>query len=555
MQMLGDQSWVISASDLHQLAACRWLVARTADQKLGKGVVVPEVSDPMMELVARLGLEHEARTLELLQQKLPQVAEISYDRSVSGGDATAWRANISAAQSETLLAIDKGVDAIFQAVFFQERLVEAPYPIGFQGFADFLVNTGNTWEVWDTKLARSAKDTALIQLASYVDQLHHLGIPASPEIQLILGDGTHSIHQVLPLLPAYLSQRATLIELIGERISDPEATPWGDPRYPACGTKGCPACSEQIVLHDDLFQTAGMRKSQRDKIMVAGFTTLQEFAQASRDEVRQRTSGISRDTLAQLHLQASLQVATRENPKGRPAWEVLSRGILRRIPPPSAGDIFFDFEGDPTHQEFDQNGQPRGGEAIGDQSVWFGIEYLFGLWGENLGEEGSSEKFLPLWAESFQEKETILTKFCELVQLRLAHYPDMHIYHYASYEKTRLKVLATRYPQHRDCVELIIDTLLVDLYPVVMKGVRVGLPSYSLKALEALYFSPDTRSGIAGGGESVVAFIDYLTAHKIGDHSTADAIRASILDYNRIDCFSTQALRDWLLTARDQAQD
>ena len=96
-------------------------------------------------------------------------------------------------------------------------------------------------------------------------------------------------------------------------------------------------------------------------------------------------------------------------------------------------------------------------------------------------------------------------------------------------------------------MEKLLDGVLVDLFSVVSKGIKVGLPSYSLKALEALYFPPETRTGIAGGGESVVAFSDYLKAKDDGDELRARELKDSIVHYNRIDCFSTQALRDWLL--------
>ncbi len=71
---------------------------------------------------------------------------------------------------------------------------------------------------------------------------------------------------------------------------------------------------------------------------------MEQFATASREEVRRAIPGIGLDTLHGLHLQASLQVATRNNPEGRPAWEVLSRGMIENLPAPSPGDIFFDFE-------------------------------------------------------------------------------------------------------------------------------------------------------------------------------------------------------------------
>lgn len=548
MQLLGDGTWVISASDLTALEQCPWRVARIMDEKLNKGVAVPKLEDPMMDLVARLGLQHEARQWALLKDSLHSTLEISFDRDVSGGDAQAWRSNIGLAARQTHLALGSQVDAIFQGVLYQPSLQNTSFPVGFQGFADFLVRGENGWEVWDSKLARSAKDAALIQLAAYVDQLNLLEVPVSPEVRLILGDGTHSIHDVTELLPNYWDARSTLLALMAERQSDPLPVPWADERYVACGTKNCPACREQIHLNDDLFQIAKIRAAQRSKLRVAGFTTMTDFANASRQEVLRRTSGISPDTVAQLHLQASLQHATLTHPEGTPAWEILSPKILDNIPAPSPGDVFFDFEGDPNYQECDSDGRGRSSLSQGDDAVWFGIEYLFGMWGEGLGQEG----FLPLWAETFDEEKSALERFCALMTERHAAHPDMHVYHYAPYERTKLNALVRRHGVEGDRVEWLIKRVLIDLYPVVTKGVAIGLPSYSLKALESLYFPAGTRTGIAGGGESVAAFVDYVAEREGGRYDDARDIKDGILHYNRIDCVSTQALRDWLLLIRDQ---
>jgi uncharacterized protein len=548
MQLLGDGTWVISASDLTSLEQCPWRVARIMDEKLNKGVTVPKLEDPMMDLVARLGLQHEARQWALLKDSLHSTLEISFDRDVSGGDAQAWRSNIGLAARQTHLALGSQVDAIFQGVLYQPSLQNTSFPVGFQGFADFLVRGENGWEVWDSKLARSAKDAALIQLAAYVDQLNLLEVPVSPEVRLILGDGTHSIHDVTELLPNYWDARSTLLALMAERQSDPLPVPWADEHYVACGTKNCPACREQIHLNDDLFQIAKIRAAQRSKLRVAGFTTMTDFANASRQEVLRRTSGISPDTVAQLHLQASLQHATLTHPEGTPAWEILSPKILDNIPAPSPGDVFFDFEGDPNYQECDSDGRGRSSLSQGDDAVWFGIEYLFGMWGEGLGQEG----FLPLWAETFDEEKSALERFCALMTERHAAHPDMHVYHYAPYERTKLKALVRRHRVEGDRVEWLIKRVLIDLYPVVTKGVAIGLPSYSLKALESLYFPAGTRTGIAGGGESVAAFVDYVAEREGGRYDDARDIKDGILHYNRIDCVSTQALRDWLLLIRDQ---
>ena len=547
MQRLGDGSWVISASDLAVFTSCPWRLARLADEKLGKGVSVLAITDPMMDLVARLGLEHEARQLDILTS-LMDVAELSYEPA-DPHDADTWRATIDRARQETLDALSSDTGALFQATLYEEVLPDAPLPIGFQGFADFIVRQGDVWEIWDSKLARSAKDHALIQLAAYADQLERLGIALAPTVRIVLGDGVHSVHEIQSLRPAYRALRADVMELIERRVADADPVAWRDPLYAPCGSKKCPACSEQIPLHDDLFQIAGLRRTQRDKILTGGFDTLRDFSEASSDDVRRRVSGIGAETLEGLHLQARLQVATQDNPGARPAFEVHSPGVLESIPPPSPGDIFFDFEGDPTYQEFAAEGSAQGSLSPGDDSVWFGIEYLFGIWGENLNPDAPEASFLPLWAESFDEERAVLESFLELLEARFLAFPDMHVYHYAPYERTRLNAMAKRHRIDSPTLQALLDQHLVDLYPIVTKSLTLGLPSYGLKALEALYFDPDTRSGIAGGGESVVAFSDYKRAKADGDADAAQLLKDSILHYNRIDCLSTKALRDWLITA------
>ncbi|HEV8013042.1 MAG TPA: hypothetical protein VGP34_03075, partial [Pontimonas sp.] len=116
MQRLGDGSWVISASDLAIFTSCPWRLARLADEKLGKGVSVPEVSDPMMDLVARLGLEHEARQLDILASQR-SVVELSYEPA-NPHDADTWRATIAGARQETLDALSSDTGALFQATLY-----------------------------------------------------------------------------------------------------------------------------------------------------------------------------------------------------------------------------------------------------------------------------------------------------------------------------------------------------------------------------------------------------------------------------------------------------
>ncbi len=546
MHYLDDASWVISASDLTAFSHCPWRLAHTIDAKLGKVERASDIADPMMELVAELGLAHEARTLEQLTLALDLVVEIPYNQAPYDSGAQAWRKAIQSSCDATVVALHSEADALFQATFYQPQLPGTALAIGFQGFADFIVRDGGSWEVWDTKLARRAKDPALIQLAAYADQLHHMGISTSPTVRLILGDGTASIHAIDDLLPAFFAIRDDVLALIEDRCLDPEPLPWGSEKYFACGSAGCAECQEAIARHDDLFQIAGLRRVQRDRLRSAGFLTMTRLGHATQDEVRAATRGIGRETLIALHRQARLQVLTSEANPPAVAWEVLSASTVKNIPPASRGDLFFDFEGDPTYQEWDPQGRPVT-DAGGDAAVRFGVEYLFGIWGDAVNPGADNPDFLALWADNFEEEKAVLEQFCALVSTRREAHPDMRVYHYAAYERTKLRQLRTRHNTAHDCVERLLGELLVDLYPIVTKAVAVGLPRYGLKALEAIYLPTGTRTGIAGGGESVVAFYRYQQLRAAADATGATELKNSILGYNEIDCYSTKLLRDWLL--------
>jgi uncharacterized protein len=127
---------------------------------------------------------------------------------------------------------------------------------------------------------------------------------------------------------------------------------------------------------------------------------------------------------------------------------------------------------------------------------------------------------------------------------RRRRYPDMHIYHYAPYEPTAIKRLAGR---HGTCVdeidELLRARVFVDLYRAVKQGLRASVESYSIKRLEPLYgFARATPLR-----EATLALQAFETVMALGDARDAPAeLLAKIESYNRDDCMSTLALRNWL---------
>lgn len=198
------------------------------------------------------------------------------------------------------------------------------------------------------------------------------------------------------------------------------------------------------------------------------------------------------------------------------------------MPAPDPGDIFFDFEGDPLYTD--------------DAGHLWGLDYLFGL----VEADGTFRAF---WAHDFAEEGRALRDFLDYVTARRAQYPNMHIYHYASYERTHLAQLALRHGYGEDIVDdLFRRHVLVDLYATVRGAIRVGSPSYSIKKLEPLYMGADLRNddGVTSAGDSIVEYAEAVELKRLRDFEGYQQKLDKIEEYNAYDCRSTLALRDWL---------
>lgn len=533
MRYIEDDGRIVwSASDLKAAAECEFAWLRAIDAKLGRIAAVEDPEDLTLERAGRLGTQHELRVLDAYRAAHPgRVVEIAETRS---SDAAAMATAVAA--TDAALA-DPDVTVVYQATFSTDEFV---------GFADFLVRgEDGRWIVQDTKLARHARVTALMQLAAYVDQLDRLGVPHADSVQLLLGDGTVSEHAVRDLMPVFALRRERLRALITDRDVAAGAAgtpiPWGDPRgelrVVACGR--CATCDLEVVAARDLLLVAGMRPVQRDRLLAAGVHTVDALAAA-----REAPPRMSWDTFSGLRTQARLQLDSPAGgveaapPIGGPAvptFDVVFPKALGALPRPDHGDLFFDFEGDPLYTE--------------GAAVHWGIDYLFG-WVD------TTEQYSALWAHSFADERRALEDFLRIVALRRRSHPGMHIYHYAPYEPTHLLAMAARHGVGESEVDrLLRDGVFVDLYPIVRRALRVGSRSYSIKKLEPLYMGDEVRtSDVQRGDDSIVRYVEARALQDAGDTAGAEAILDDLADYNRYDCVSTRRLRDWLVERAREAK-
>ncbi|MCJ1696378.1 TM0106 family RecB-like putative nuclease [Rathayibacter caricis] len=491
---------VTSPTDLSNWAACEWAVLRRFDAMLGRSPRLDPVVDAMLDRTAVLGDEHEHRFLDELK-RTHEVLE--FERPEPAGYAAAADAAIEAMRA--------GVDVLYQAVFFDGE---------FLGFSDFLLRTDDgAYEVYDTKLARHAKIPALLQLAAYAEQMSARGVRVGERVHLVLGDGSVTSHELASIAPVQRVQRARLRSVLAERLAAAEPLAWSDARYLSCGR--CPVCAPEVAAHRDPILVAGMRLDQRAKLAAAGVTTLDALA-----EHVGAVPGLGAGTLDSLRAQARLQVLSESS--SVPAVELIDPSVLAALPAPDPGDLFFDFEGDPLHSE--------------DNREW-GLDYLFGM-------VDDQEEFTAFWAHDLAAERRALVDFLAFLRERRARYPRMHVYHYASYERAHLLSLALRHGVGEEEVDqLLRDGVLVDLYPVVRRALRVGSRSYSIKKLEPLYMGSEERdaSGVTYAADSIDVYVKARAAFA-DDPVKGQRELDLVAEYNAYDCRSTLRLRDWLLS-------
>lgn len=494
----------VSPSDLVGFVACSHLSSsdRTA---LGGSARLPRRNDPDLEVVQRHGLAHEARHVEsLIAQGLSVV-------SVDVGSGQDRLTELRRAQEDTVRAMNDGTAVIFQATF----LDETGTPL-WRGHADFLHRVENPTELGafgyepeDTKLARTVKPSAVLQLCHYAEQVERIQGVAPAAIHVVLGDNRRETIRLADVSALYRATKGRFLEALASE----------QPTYPL-PVGHCSLCHWQSECEqrweddDHLCRVAMLTREQARKLTARGIGTMRELAESPDDL---GIVGIGDGTLRRLRHQARLQrAATDDAPPVEPLLPIEPDRGLAALPEPSTGDLFYDIEGDPF---------------VGDS----GLEYLHGLGRV----EGGEFRFEAFWAHDAAEEKRAFEQLIDAIVEQRRRFPDMHVYHYAPYETTALGRLVGRYGTREDEFDdLLRGRVFVDLYRVVRQGLIVGSPSYSIKKLEPLYMGTRT-AGITDAASSIVEYERWL---ETGEQQILDDLE----EYNRDDVESTQLLRDWL---------
>ncbi len=509
-----DQGLALSPSDLVNHLGCNHLTQ--LNLAVAEGILEkPKYLDPNAAVLQERGIEFETAYLNSLRDLGLHITEPGEDNAEKGYE-------------RTLKDMRKGVDYIYQAILELDH---------WGGIADFLKRIdkpsalGNwSYEIIDTKLARETKAGALLQLCLYAQA-----------IERIQGDLPEQMFIVTPDVEGFKKHPYRTLDFIAyhrlmqKRLQDqltlkPELYPEPVDHCDIC--RWWKVCDKRRRDDDHLSLIAGISRSQRSEVESWGIDTMEALANLTLPLEHKPSRGM-KVSYEKIREQARVQFESRK--RGELLYEVLEQQPpffdeagkqivttgLYRLPEPTIGDIFLDFEGDPF---------------VGTS----GLEYLTG-WVEI---ESGKPEYHHVWSFDAAEEKITLETFIDRVFQRLDQFPDLHIYHFGHYEPSALKRLVSRYAtREREMDWLMRGKRFIDLHAIIRQTIRAGVEHYSLKNLEPLFsFSRKTELHDAARAKRNVEHA--LELNRLIDVDSDD--HKITLHYNREDCISAYHLRNWL---------
>lgn len=383
------------------------------------------------------------------------------------------------------------------------------------------------YEPVEIKYARSVRPSYVLQVCAYARALGAGGGEPPSYVHIVTGDGQrHSFvtSEYVEYFDAALERFTTALTTDLDQSLDIVPEPVS--HCADCDFRS--TCDTARRSADHLSLVARIRADQRTKLRACGVETLTDLATFTDDHV----PGIGRQTLPQLVAQARLQLDAKSASSPPVEYrlpaedEVPGRGFAM-VPDPDPQDMFFDFEGYPYHESG-------------------ALEYL---WGWTSSGPDGAPRFDYLWADDPHAEGLALTSFLDEVHARREASSGMHVFHYAPYEITALRRLVNIHRHESERLDALLRAgVFVDLYATVRQSMLIGIESYSIKKLEPLYGISREGDDLADGGASIDVYEQWLSQGEA-------QVRDTIIQYNRVDCDSTLALRDWLLDHKSKAKE
>lgn len=317
-----------------------------------------------------------------------------------------------------------------------------------------------SYEAVDCKLARETKAETVLQLCLYSQLLTEQGL--EPERFHVVRPNT-GFEPESYRLASFAAYYRLVKQALQVAVDGGAGDTYPEPVDHCDICRWWKECDGQRRRDDHLSFVAGASKLQRKELTLRDVPTLEGLARLPLPIPFNPSRGAV-EGYARIREQARLQLEART--EGKLKYEFLKCEAgegFSRLPAPSAGDIFFDLEGDP----FVTDG---------------GREYLFGLAATN---DTGKLAYDGRWALDRGQERALFEWFIDFTFERLQRFPDLHVYHFGAYEPGAIKRLVLRYATREEEVDrLLRGRVFVDLHGVIKQGIRASVEQYSLKDME-----------------------------------------------------------------------
>ena len=494
----------LSATDLANHLSCRHLT--TLDLRLAKGEIAePSWDNPHAKVLQQRGLEHERDYVESLRVAGLVIVDLSAEPEATAIEAT-WA------------AMGSGAPAIVQASLSSGE---------WRGRADVLMRIERpsklgdwSYEVVDCKLGRETKAETVLQLCLYSELISELQGMDPERFHVIRPNVGYEPESYR--LSSFAAYYRSVKEALRKAVADGSEETYPEPVSHCDICRWWKGCDQRRRADDHLSFVAGASKLQRKELVAQGIPTLEALGRLALPLPFRPTRG-SREGYVRIREQARVQLEART--EGQLKFELLESGPaegLARLPGPSVGDIFLDFEGDPF-----------AGEG--------GIEYLTGV---VTAKEDGTLGYECRWATDRAQERAAFEWFIDFTFERMTRYSDLHIYHFGSYEPSALKRLMLRYATREEEVDRLLRGIkFIDLHGIIKQSLRASVEQYSLKDLER--FCRYHRNVPLAEANQARHFIEHQLELSPSPKLTDESVKL-VERYNEDDCRATERLRNWL---------
>jgi predicted RecB family nuclease len=525
MKTVGQQIR-LAGSDLSNHLACRHLTA--LDLQVARGErAAPDWADPNLAIILERGDRHQDDYLAYLVGQGLTVENLEH---IDHRDEERLL-------GETLALMERGAVVIAQGALSDGEWFGRP---------DVLRRVEKpskrwkwSYEVVDTKLARETKATTILQLSLYSDLLAKVQEGTVPEFLWVVppGEGFAGEKYRVSEYAAYYrhvkNRLASAISGGPPRKAFPigksvESETYPEPVEHCKVCRWFKECDTKRRGDDHLSLVAGMRRQQQRQLEEWKVETMAKLA-ALPIPLQEKPRRGSREAIESLGKQARVQVKGRleERLVHEPILPVTEGTGFFRLPEANRLDMFVDLEGDSFAGELGQ-------------------QYLFGFSVRDADRELVYEKRWTLTAE--EEKRGFEWVMDEIMR-RWSEESGMHVYHYGANEPSAFKRLMGQYATREEEMDGMLRAgVFVDLLRVVKQAIRASVEEYSLKKMEAFYGF--ARKTSLDASRAAMRHIEHHLELGWKGETIRDEQREAMEGYNREDCESTAALRDWLEAER-----